>query len=253
MPELTSKERNPTSVLVTRPRHQSAPFITQLEEEGFSVVLLPTIEIEFAATDLSETLRSDLIIFTSANAVTGAHNSLKFPWNTEAKTAAIGKATAEALNRLNCPVDIVPRTAASTEALLDALSVAIGDVTNLVVTIVRGDSGRDKLFTTLSAQNAKPRYQTVYKRALPEYSPVQLELVFKDGVPDIISVTSDLGLINLLAIVPSGLTQKLLSRPVIVNSERCAQLARDKGFNAEILVANPAETESQLSRILSLR
>lgn len=239
-------------VLVTRPAHQSAQFIQQLEARGVHAVLLPTIEIEFESIDLTETQLSDLIIFTSANAVTGACHSDPFPWNSKAKIAAVGPATATLLEQLNCPVDIVPKSGASSEALLDTLSNEISTAANLKVTIVRGDSGRDKLFNALSAQGAKPRYQSVYKRRLPEYSKAHIDSVLKHGLPDVVSVTSDLGLKNLLAIIPAGFIQTLLSKPLVVNSKRCAQLAEEIGFSAEILIAEPPGDDSQLVKILSV-
>lgn len=250
---MSTSNDKPSSVLVTRPEHQSAHFIKQLEDEEFKVVKLPSIEIQFESQDLTETLQSDLIIFTSANAVTGANKNLQFPWNSKAKIAAIGKATAIALEQLNCQVDIVPRTGASSEALLDTLLDIPKKVENLNVTIVRGDSGRNKLFNTLLDQGFNPKYQSVYKRKFPQYSMAQIESVFRDGLPDIISITSDLGLTNLLAIIPIELHPALLSRPLVVNSARCAQLAKDKGFSAEILVADSPGDESQLTKILSLR
>ncbi len=250
---MSISNNKPSSVLVTRPAHQSGNFIKQLEDEGFKVVKLPSIEIEFESHDLTKTLQSDLIIFTSANAVTGANKILQFPWDCKAKIAAIGKATANALEQLNCQVDIVPHTGASSEALLDMLLDTPEQLANLTVTIVRGDSGRNKLFNTLLDRGVKPRYQSVYLRKFPQYSVAQIESVFSDGLPDIISVTSDLGLTNLLAIVPIELHPSLLSRPLVVNSARCAQLAKDKGFSAEILVADSPGDESQLTKILSLR
>ncbi len=250
--------RHPKSVLVTRPSHQSAGFIKQLEKAGFKAVPLPVIEIQFVTTDLTDTLNSGLVIFTSANAVTGAHKNLALPWHISANTpnvevsalkiAAIGRATAKALTDLNSTVDLVPTVTSSTEALLDI----IGDVSGLVITIIRGESGREALYNSLQQAGATPVYQTVYKRVLPQYRNSYLKTLFIKGLPDIISVTSDLGLHNLLSIIPTELQACLLSRPLIVNSQRCAMLAADKGFHAEILVADPPGDSSQLQSIQRL-
>ena len=152
------------------------------------------------------------------------------------------------LGHLNCRVDILPETSSSTEALLDV----IGDVTNLTVTIIRGDSGRETLYNTLAARGARPGYQSVYQRKLPEYSQTRIQTLFNNGMPDIITVTSDLGLTNLLSIIPPALCPSLFSRPLVVNSKRCAQLAADKGFSAEIRIADPPGDESQLKEVLAL-
>jgi len=60
-------------------------------------------------------------------------------------------------------------------------------------------------------------------------------------------------LTNLLSILPPDLIPSLLDKPLVVNSTRCAQLAKSHGFVAEIKVADPAGDTAQLSQILSLR
>lgn len=242
-----------TSVLVTRPVHQSAGFVSLLESENLRVVQLPSIEIEFTPVDLTESLHSDLIIFTSVNSATGAYRSLQqfhnAQWSSTAKIAAIGHVTAHSLKAFNISVDVVPDKGASTEALLEV----IGDVSNRSVTIFRGDSGREALYNTLTTRGAIVRYQSVYKRSTPDYPKARLDALLQQGLPDIISVTSDLGLTNLLSILPPDLIPSLLDKPLVVNSTRCAQLAKSHGFVAEIKVADPAGDTAQLSQILSLR
>ncbi len=245
---MSQNNKNALNVLVSRPSHQSACFVEKLQHAGFNTLELPTIEICFTPADLTDTLQSDLIIFTSANAVTGADKSLPLPWDSQATIAAIGSATAQSLKHLNCSVDVLPQTSSSTEALLDV----IGNVTNLTVTIIRGDSGRETLYNALAERGARPIYQSVYQRKLPEYSQTRIQTLFNDGMPDIITVTSDLGLTNLLSIIPPALSPSLFSRPLVVNSKRCAQLAADKGFSAEIRIADPPGDESQLKEVLAL-
>lgn len=239
----------PTSVLVTRPTHQSENFSRQLADHEFKVIQLPSIEIKYESANLTETLQSDLIIFTSANAVAGANKILPLPWSSKARIAAIGGATAQSLQQLNCKVDIPPPTLSSTEALLDV----IGSVANLTVTIIRGNSGRELLYNTLIQRGARARYQSVYQRKLPVYSQFHIKTLFEDGLPNIITVTSDLGLTNLLSLIPQQLSRSLFSTPLVVNSKRCAQLAVDKGFHAEIRVADPPGDDSQLKQVLALR
>ena len=236
------------SVLITRPAHQSSALVKLLKDTGISSVCLPTIEIDYLEADLKDTLQSDLIIFTSVNAVTGAHKSETLPFNSRAKIASIGKATTTALERLNCRVDVAPKTSASSEALLEV----IGNVKNMQVTIVRGDTGRDALRTALTRRGATVRYQSVYQRKLPSYTKTDIQTLLVQGLPDIISITSDLGLNNLLTIIPDDFKAKLFTKPLVVNSERCAKFARDKGFTTDVLVADPPGNESQVKLIAKL-
>ncbi len=245
---MNNNTRSAASVLVTRPAHQSSGFVSLLKDAGFGSVCVPTIEIDYIEADLTELLQSDLIIFTSANAVTGANKSTAMPFNSSTKIASIGKATTDALLSLQCRVDITPHSGASSEALLDVLD----DVANLTVTIVRGDTGRDALRHALTERGATVRYQTVYKRKLPVYSKAELQKFFANGLPDVTSVTSDLGLGNLLKIIPDAHKTALFTRPLVVNSERCAELASDNGFSGDILVANPPGDEAQVNLISSL-
>ena len=228
--------------------HQSSGFVDLLKDAGFTCVCLPTIEIEYINADLTDTLQSDLVIFTSVNAVTGASKSAKLPFNSSAKTASIGNATTQALEDLNCKIDVAPHKGASSEALLEVL----GDVENLQVTIVRGDTGRDALRTALTERGATVRYQTVYRRKLPAYTKTEIQTLLANGLPDVTSVTSDLGLTNLLALIPDDLKPALFTKPLVVNSKRCAELARGNGFLAEILVADPPGDESQAGLISGL-
>lgn len=247
-PHNAATDTMPPTVLVTRPTHQTAPFIEMLKQAGIHPVCFPTIEIEYTRANIEASLASDLIIFTSVNAVHGANNNLNLPWQSDATIAAIGAATKKALTQLHTSVDITPVNAASTEALLEVL----GDVALQTVTIVRGDTGRDALFNALRERHATVRYQAVYKRVRPAYSSSELAAIFTDRIPDITSVTSDLGLTNLLALLPDTLKPTLFQRPLVVNSQRCASLAREAGFTAEILVATPAGDTAQTSAITTL-
>ena len=235
-------------MLVTRPAAQSQRFVELLADAGLQSLCLPTIEINFVDTDLSAVSDNDLIIFTSVNAVTGAHRNRPLPWPTAAKIAAIGEATAEALQKLKTNIDLMPTGSASSEALLEV----IGDVSHKNIAIVRGDTGRETLHDTLTSQGASVHYYGVYQRVIPHYTQSDLDNRFDAGLPDIISVTSDLGLSHLIHLIPPQLKPELLQRPLVVNSERCATSAKKFGFTASVLVADPPGDAGQLPPILHL-
>ncbi len=242
------------SVLVTRPIHQASGFAQLLEDaHGLMPIRLPTLEISFIDANLQAALDSDTVIFTSVNAVIGAQRSLRLPWKFDGKIAAIGAATASALQAHGVTVDWQPHKGAGSEALLETLQSVDSEKSATKVTIIRGDSGREKLKEVLANAGVVVENLTVYKRELPNYSKQQLSQVFEFGLPDIISVTSDLGLTNLLKIVPSNLHNDLIALPIVVNSERCAALAREQGFSAEIAIADPPGDESQVTEILRIK
>ncbi len=237
------------SVLVTRPIHLTSRFTQLLDEiAGISYTCLPTIEIEFVHTDVDAARQSDIIIFTSVNSVIGADRCSALPWDFTGKTAAIGAATASALQSQGVSVDIEPASGAGSEALLEALNVS----RKSTITIIRGDSGREKLRDALTQAGCTVDYLAVYQRTLPGYTTAELSSLFDTGLPDIISVTSDLGLINLLKIIPPELQSELKTRPLVVNSDRCAELARSSGFAEEIAIADPPGDISQVTEILRL-
>jgi len=235
-------------VLVTRPSHQTQRFAGLLKGAGLTPVFLPTIEIEFVKASIESAFNSNLIIFTSVNSVTGAHQNLPMPWSFKGSIAAIGNATKNALLNCQTKVDLVPSNGASSEALLATIDEPPGSV----ATIVRGDNGREKLYQALTDRGMSVQYLQVYKRKLPSYSQTTIDQLFAKGLPQIIAVTSDLGLLNLLKIVPAPYLHSLFKCPLVVNSDRCVISAKKAGFTNSIVVASPPGDFSQFTEISRL-
>src|SRR5512134_3033361 len=106
------------SVVVTRPAGQAASFAANVREAGGTPILLPALEIEAVALDADARARLasdrfDWVIFTSANAVEFALRALAPP--RVARVAAIGPATASALEARGIGVHAVPRTTTDSE------------------------------------------------------------------------------------------------------------------------------------------
>jgi len=242
---LNSSDVQGLNVLITRPAHQSHAFIQTLSDLGASVSHLPTIEIEYLHPDITSALKSDMLIFTSINAVQAAVAAHPIPWNYRGKIAAVGPATAKELESHNIQIDIQPSNGAGSEALLEEMDNL--KIENLKITIVRGDTGRDKLNQALTLCQAKVSYLAVYRRAKPEYS--ESHLYKKLVKPDIVTVTSDLGLQNLIELTPADLKPTLFAAHLITNSDRCSTLAKSLGFHARVLTANPPGDDGQLAQI----
>ncbi len=237
------------SVLVTRPRQQSAAFCEALKRAGANAISLPTIEIVFPSSAGRQLAKSDhdLLIFTSANAVRGAmQHAPPPPWGQNpVKIAAIGPATALALQEAGAVVDILPAQHNS-EGLLELLSKL--DLSTSRVAILRGDSGRDLLFQHLKTRARGVDYIELYQRRLPVLESAHLHHSVRET--NITTVGSDLGLTNLIKLLPTPQLDEVRRRPLIVNSQRCASLAADEGFVDHIGVASPPGDAGQLQALI---
>ena len=99
-------------VLVTRPQQQAMPLCRLLETEGASTFRLPAIEItalsdrRTLAARLGPLANFELIIFSSANAV--RFGAVLLEQKRDLTLAAIGSATARALNQAGYRVAVQP-------------------------------------------------------------------------------------------------------------------------------------------------
>ena len=104
-------------VVVTRPEEHAGPLVHGLEARGATVDVVPLIAIEAVADDgelaqLVDRDDHDWIVFTSANAVRAAGGRLAAA---RARFAAVGPATAAALEELGREPDFVPERFAAAE------------------------------------------------------------------------------------------------------------------------------------------
>jgi uroporphyrinogen III methyltransferase/synthase len=178
-------ERRPLfgqTVVVTRTRHQASEISRKLEERGAAVLEAPTIELREPEdrTAIDAALRQladfDWVCFTSVNGVAAARKRL-----TEigldarafgaAKLAAIGSATAAAIERELClRVDLRPASFVA-EAMADEL-LARKEIAGRRFQLLRADIARPLLRQRLIKNGAAKvsdiaMYETHPTRALP--------------------------------------------------------------------------------------
>ena len=91
-------------VLVTRPREQAQPLVDALAAAGFDAVVEPLIRIEPLSDDPIDVENYDLVLVTSAN---GARELARRMQGTPRSLAAIGPATAAALEQAGLAADVV--------------------------------------------------------------------------------------------------------------------------------------------------
>lgn len=240
---------NGAHVLVTRPAHQAENLSRLIAERNGVAVRFPTLSI--VAVDDSCTIQNTLahldryqwLIFISANAVTmhsyysdgGKMNNFK-----SVQIAAIGKATAQALELAGLPVDLVPESGYTSEALLAMPQMQ--QMKGQYCLIVRGEGGREELATTLRSRGANVEYLDVYKRTIPNVDSSQLSLLLAQDKLDVITVTSGEALQNLLIMLEEKHHHhQLFEVPLVVVSDRIRQIAADMGFNRIAVASSPSD------------
>ncbi len=183
-------------IIVTRPREQSNRLSEKLRGLGASTIELPTIEI-VPVDDLAEMDQAiqsleeyDWLIFTSIHGVRfflERMANLKVPFRKlrELKVAAIGPATAAALENARKVPDYVPE-----EYLSEKILLGLGDVKGKRVLLPRADIASNKLPMLLDKAGALVDQIVAYRTIVPQtLTSERLADILSDGV-DWVTFTS---------------------------------------------------------------
>lgn len=222
-------------ILVTRPKPQGKMLCEKIRELGGDPIYFPTIEIKSIPCS-APTKHYDWVVFVSPQAVYHGAHLLKDPLP---NIAAVGAGTAKLLEEMHLPVTLFPATEWSSEGLLNLSEFQQCQGKNIA--IVKGEGGRDHLSSQLRARGAIIDHLDVYQRLLPTQPNLKL---LTDQKIDIIVCTSGDGLQNLLILWKDAVHQ-----PLLVVSQRIAELARQLGFK-EVHVANNASHEEIIRGIM---
>ena len=224
-------------VLVTRPIGQQEPLVSALVAAGATVLRLPVIDIvpraeSVIAAEAARLDTPDLSIFVSVNAV-------EFGIAQAAgRIAAIGPATAAAIEASGRQVDVRAEMGYSSE---DLLSVpALQRLSGKIVRIVRGSRGRELLAATLANRGAVVQYLGVYERRLPDYSAAELdrfEMQWRAGEIDVIVVMSGESLSNLIQLLPSGCLHDFNAMRLVTPARRLLQEIEARYPGADVTLA----------------
>jgi len=247
-------------VLVTRPEQQAMPLCRLLETQGASTWRLPAIEIKAlgnprdTAAQLGALASFDVIIFTSANAVRfGA--ALLDP-KRELTLAAIGPATARALNQAGYRVAVQPdpRGRLDSEGLL--LHPSFEHVAGRRVLIVKGLDGRPFLEQELARRGAQVATADVYQRLPASPSPAVLAAVlerFAAGALRVITATSAEIAGSLIELAPPALRAEFERAHWLVPGGRIAAALRERGVAAPLVQADSAEDHDLVAALVRWR
>ena len=209
-----------------------------LQNEGFEAVRMPCIEIHqkqpekpFKPSDF------DVVIFTSYHAVEAMRLYCPFPWAASAtKILAIGPTTAKQLAGHNQTLFEKPPHPYNSEALLTTATLKSGQ--GRTVAIVKGVGGRGLLKQTLQNRGFTVTCVDTYERRLPEINNNKLQCVFLNSPVDIVTITSNEILQNLIRLAGDRYREHLLRLPLVVGSPRAAQLAKEIGFHNDTVIAS---------------
>jgi uroporphyrinogen-III synthase len=250
-------------VLVTRPEQQAIALCRLLEAEGAVTYRLPAIEVEPVperrdlAAALGDPTRFAAIVFVSANAVRfGAF--LLDAWRHgpahELPLAAIGPATARALDAAGQRVTLVPAAGFDSEALL--ADPRLDSVRGRSVLIVKGRGGRELLQTAFAARGAEVCVAEVYERHPASPDPARLQALEGDcraGSIDVITATSaEIGA-ALLHLGPPSLRECFGRAHWLVPSARVGEELARLGLRSPLIRATSAEDHDLVAALLRWR
>jgi uroporphyrinogen-III synthase len=234
------------------------PLCRLLEIQGASTLRLPAIEIKAignrrdAAAQLGALEKFDVIIFTSTNAVRFGASLLD--QKRDLTLAAMGPATARALNQAGYRVQVQPAGNFDSESLL--LHPRLERLEGRRVLIIKGSNGRPLLEQELTLRGAQVVAAEVYQRAPSSPSQAVLAALldsFTAGAVQVITATSLEIASNLLSIAMPALRSEFERVHWLVPGERIAAGVRERGLSAPLLVAASAEDQDLVAALIRWR
>ncbi len=228
-------------VLVTRPRAQASALCDKLAALGAQPILFPTIEIaplqDYAALDqaIADLHHYAWLVLTSVNGVAAFWDRLTRAGHDasalagEIKVAAIGPATAQALEKHGVAARFMPD-----EYVAEALARSIGEVRGQRILLPRADIAREALAVELERRGALVDEIAAY-RTLPAQPDPHGLAELERGV-DAVTFTSSSTVRNFMALVGQDIIPPAGSRPVIACiGPITAQTARELGLPVDVM------------------
>jgi uroporphyrinogen-III synthase len=245
-------------VLVTRPEHQAEHLCHLIEAEGGAAVRYPALVIKprpdraAVRAAVGPVDRYDLVIFVSANAVRYGAEILE--QRRDIAVAAIGQATAAALNAAGYRVSLMPEEGSDSEALLAMPQLA--HLSGQRVLIVRGSGGRDLLQEAMSERGAQVQYAEVYVReaAYPSIErKAEVEELWRHGGISAFTATSVELLEALIGIVTPRCRELIHSTALVTGSRRVAEAAVRLGLGSPIVLADSPDDAALVGALVRWR
>ena len=233
-------------VLVTRPADQADGLCRRIEGLGWRPIRFPSVAIApISGRGPRRGQDYDLLIFVSKNAVIHGLPMLRDP-GPRIEIAAVGRATAGALEQRGLSVHILPDGRWDSEGLL--AHAALQSVAGKRILILRGEGGRGLLGDELRLRGAAVDYAEVYRRLVPEVDAVSLITDWAERVHIALATSNEI-LDNLFTLLGDRGAPLLCGTPVVVVSERGMAHAREKGCE-QVIIAQGADEGALVSAML---
>jgi uroporphyrinogen-III synthase len=234
------------------------PLCRLLEAQGAIALRLPAVDIKplkdrrALAERLGGLENFDVIIFTSANAVRFGASLLD--QKRDLQLAAIGPATARALNQAGYRVAIQPLESIDTEGLL--AHPRMERVSGHRILMIKGSGGRQLLQQELERRGAAVVSADVYERAPSAPDSAALaevqERFSADQVQVIIATSLEVAR-NLLELAGPELRREFERVHWLIPGERIAAGLRELGLGAPLLLAQSAEDHDLVAALIRWR
>ena len=237
------------TVVSMRPRGQHASLRAAATGAGARVLAISPVAIE-PRTDvasrraLREALASDVVVFTSPNAVSAAAALRRLRNARGRPVLAVGDGTRRALQRLG--VDALSPTRMDSEGLLAMPDLR--DIAGRCIGLVTAPGGRNRLAPALQSRGAEVRRADAYDRTPVTIAAARwqaLAIALETPTHVVLALSSGEALDTVLRQRPAHLEKVLRRIAVTAASERLAQAARDAGFR-RIAIATDARPASLL-------
>ena len=245
-------------ILVTRPEQQAMPLCRLLEAEGAHTLRLPAIDIKplgsrrEIAAQLGPLAAFDAIIFSSANAVRFGAPLLE--QQRDLCLAAIGPATARALNQAGYRVAVQPDESFDSESLLR--HPRFEHPAGRRILLIKGSNGRPYFERELRQRGAEVVAADVYRRvpAVPSQAALAALLdSFSAGAVQVITATSLEIAANLLQLAAPALRAEFERVHWLVPGARVAAGVRELGLTAPLLQSESAEDHDLVTALVRWR
>ena len=241
---------NGQGVLVTRPHGQQEPLVSALARAGARILRFPVIEIVPRARSVIETEAAsldaaDISIFVSANAV---EHGIDFAMG---RIAAIGPATARAIDSVGKTVDLRAEQGFSSEDLLGIDELR--QVSGKTVRIIRGNRGRELLAQTLANRGANVQYLGVYDRRLPAYAAAEIDRLeehWRGGDIDVIVVMSVESFDNLVTLLPDSILPELNEARLVTPAKRVLKEIEERFPGADVSLADAPDADAVVEAVI---
>ncbi|EEY98079.1 uroporphyrinogen-III synthase [Vibrio sp. RC586] len=234
------------TVLVTRPDAQGIELCQLLHQQGITALHHPLITISASPQlpELAEDLASfDIIIAVSQHAVTFSDQFLqhrRICWPNSAIYLAVGQKTAHVFSKA-CQQSVDYPEISDSEHLL-ALE-ALRHVAGKKILILRGNGGRELIYSTLVERGATVRYQEAYCRSELPFSATECVPQWQHAGVSSLVITSSEQLAFFVSQLNGRNLEWVQHLTLLVPSQRIAELAHNLGFHRIVTTPSAANRD----------